>query len=281
MRGLLISAVVLLAAGFILFTSAGAADVVIPPSPSPHYVYDEAGWLDDEEFRKLDDRLEAFERETSSQFLVAIFPAIPEHTEIFDFSQKVFENWKPGTEEKDNGAILFIYAADRKLRIHTGRGMEGVLPDARCNQIINDTIVPLLRKGEQSGAVTAGIDAMIAAAKGEFQGTGQTHLDGESDFFSDHAFLITVLFLSFFLFLNIWNTKRRRRNSGEFGGGGGGFFGGSGNRGGGSDSSGGGFPGGGSDSGGGGFSGGGSDSGGGGFSGGGGDSGGGGSSGSW
>lgn len=99
--------------------------------------------------------LDAYERETSSQLLVAIFKAVPQEAEMVDFSQGVFEAWKPGLAGKDNGAILFVFAADRKLRIHTGNGLEGALPDARCKQIIEEVITPLLREGRREDAIRA------------------------------------------------------------------------------------------------------------------------------
>lgn len=241
---------VLLMAGSCL-SAIARAEVAIPRSPTPHYVLDEAGWLDPAEFRALDEKLEAYERETSSQFVVAIFKKLPEGAEVFDFSQRVFEAWKPGTAEKDNGAILFIFAADRKLRIHTGRGMEGVLPDARCKQIIANEIVPLLKNGDESGAVMAGADAMIAAAKGEYKGTGRTNLDEPEEEVDLLLFSLLIIFL--IIISKIMSNARNSRNRRSWGGGsfGGGFGGGGGGFGGGSGG-GGGFSGGGGDSGGGG-----------------------------
>ncbi len=150
----------------------------LPPSPSPYYILDAAHWLNAGQFEALDSQLKAFERETSSQIVVAILPKIPDGEELFDYCQHVFEAWKPGLKGKDNGAILFVFAANHKLRIHTGRGLEGPLPDARCKQIISDVVAPLLRKQDQAGAIAAGARAMMAAAKGEYRGTGQTQLDG-------------------------------------------------------------------------------------------------------
>ena len=152
----------------------------LPASPSPHYIRDDAGWLSPSAFTALDAKLQQFERDTSSQYVVAVFPKIPEDEELFDFSQKLYETWKPGTREKDNGAIFLIFAANRKMRIHTGYGMEGVLPDARCKQIIDDVVAPKLRVGDKVGAINAGVDAMIAAAKGEYKGTGKTNLDHQA-----------------------------------------------------------------------------------------------------
>lgn len=248
-----------------LWCSAGwamAAVSPLPASPTPHYIRDDAKWLSPAAYQALDAKLQAYERDTSSQFVVGIFPNIPEGAELFDFSQRLFEAWKPGTAGKDNGAIFLIFAAERQMRIHTGFGMEGVLPDARCKQIIQDRVAPLLRQGNRAAAVNAGVDAMIAAAKGEYTGTGKTRLDNQAHG-NPRGWLPILIFILLIAFNVIPRILSRAAGAGW---GGGGFIGGG--------SAGGGWSGGG-----GGFSGGG-DSGGG-FSGGGGDSGGGGASGGW
>lgn len=244
---------------WVLGWTAVVAEEPLPASPTPHYIRDDVGWLSPVGFRALDAKLMAFERETSSQFVVAIFPKVPEGAELFDFSQRLYDSWKPGGAGKDNGAIFLIFPEDRKLRIHTGYGMEGVLPDARCQQIISDVVVPLMRQGSYEAAVNAGVDAMIAAAKGEYTGTGKTRLD-ETEDSSWVPLLVILLGLGIFV---IWGVS-----SGAFtvadviftmlgssrSSGGGGWSGGS-SGGGWSGGGGGGFSGGGGSSGGGGASG--------------------------
>ncbi|OYV06685.1 MAG: hypothetical protein CFE26_04970 [Verrucomicrobiales bacterium VVV1] len=232
------------------------ADTQLPASPTPSYIRDDAKWLSPSAFQSLNENLKNYERETSSQFVVAIFPRIPEGAELFDFSQRLFEDWKPGQKGKDNGAIFLIFAEDRKMRIHTGRGMEGVLPDARCKQIIQDIVAPKLRAGNREAAITAGVDAMIAAANGEYQGTGTTQLDGRS---GEKGIPWPFILILIIVIIKVVNFGRRVK---YYSAGGWSYTGGSSWGGG----SGGGFSGGGSS---------------GGFSGGGGDSGGGGASGSW
>jgi len=220
----------------------------LPTSPAPHYIRDDAKWLGPGAFQSLDEKLKNFERETSSQIVVAIFPNIPEGEELFDFSQRLYESWKPGQKGQDNGAIFLVFAADRKMRIHTGFGMEGVLPDARCKQIIEDVVAPQLREGNREAAINAGVDAMIAAAKGEYQGTGRTRLDGQEQP-GGGPVLIFILLVFGFIILRlissgaltvgdvIFTILGASRGSGggwsSGGGGGGGFSGGGGSSGGG------------------------------------------------
>ncbi|HVJ47432.1 MAG TPA: TPM domain-containing protein, partial [Luteolibacter sp.] len=72
---------------------------------------------------------------------------------------------------------MLFFDQDRKIRIHVGYGLEGALPDARCGQIIRDVIAPRLRAGDREGAVQAGADAVLKAAKGEYAGDGRTRRD--------------------------------------------------------------------------------------------------------
>lgn len=195
----------MLLAGIALLFPAALRAADPPPSPSPHYVFDEARWLDAAEFRSLDARLQAYERETSSQLVVAIFQRIPPGAEMVDFSQRVFEAWKPGQERQDNGVILFVFAEDRKLRIHTGYGMEGVLPDAVCMRIIREVITPRLREGKRGAGIKEGVEAIIAATKGEYMGTGRTNLDDRG--------LKIPLPLVFFLIIVVIAVIQARRGS--------------------------------------------------------------------
>ena len=58
--------------------------------------------------------------------------------------------------------------------IQVGYGLEGVLPDVTCKRIIEDEIIPRFRNGDVDAGMSAGVQAMLAAAKGEYHGTGQT-----------------------------------------------------------------------------------------------------------
>ena len=46
-------------------------------------------------------------------------------------------------------------AADRKLRIEVGYGLEAQVPDAIASRVINDVIVPRIQAGDRDGAVTS------------------------------------------------------------------------------------------------------------------------------
>jgi len=242
-----------------------AAD--IPPKPT-RYFNDYAGLVRPETAQRLNQQLASFERQTSNQILVVIYPSLPGDTTVEDFAQDAFRAWKPGQQGRNNGAILFMFVKERKLRIQTGYGLEGALPDAICKRIISDQIAPRFQIGDFDGGLAAGVNAMIAATRGEYTGNGRTVAQTRAQARHDQeSFLNLAIFLAAMAFVGIfWLRAARRgtvytsRNRGPGGSwwigggglGGGGFSGG----GGGGSGDGGGFSGGGGDSGGGGASGG-------------------------
>jgi uncharacterized protein len=161
-------------AGLVALSS--AAQQTLPPPPQ-QYVEDATGVLSPATRAALNSRLEAFEREKSSQVVVAIYRRIPEREVLEDYANRLFQAWKIGQRGKDNGALLLVFIDDRRLRIETGYGLEGALPDALCKRIIEEQITPRFRAGDFDGGITAGVEAILAAARAEYQGTGRTMAD--------------------------------------------------------------------------------------------------------
>jgi len=118
-------------------------------------VNDYAGMLSSGVARDLEERLRAHEEQTSNQ-VVVLTVATLEGNVIEDFSIRVAEAWKLGQRDKDNGVLFLIVRDDRKLRIEVGDGLEGVLTDARCSQIIRHEVVPRFKNGDFDGGINAG-----------------------------------------------------------------------------------------------------------------------------
>ena len=165
---------------FCAFTEhASGATSALPPAPAD-YVLDEAGVLDPTQRALLTHDLKRFERETSNQLLVAVIPEVPEGYVMEDFTQRTFDAWKVGRKDKDNGMVLFVFPGSRQLRIEVGYGLEGAVPDALANRIITDDIVPWFRSGDIGGGILNGANAIMAAARGEYTGSGRTVTEEEA-----------------------------------------------------------------------------------------------------
>jgi uncharacterized protein len=146
---------------------------VIPPRPA-RYFNDYAGVVRADTAGTLNRKLEDFERSTSSQILVAIFPKMESNSSVEDYAVRVAQAWAVGQKGKNNGAVLFVFVQEHQLYLQVGYGLEGAIPDATAKTIIEQEIKPRLRAGDFDGGMVAGVNALLQAARGEYQGTGRT-----------------------------------------------------------------------------------------------------------
>ncbi len=130
-------------------------------------VHDEAKILTAATIDKLERELTAYEDSTSNQIAILTISSL-DGEPLETYSMRVVEEWKLGTEEKDNGVLLLIAVDDHKIRIEVGYGLEGVLTDAICSRIIRNEIAPAFRQNQYDEGVTNAIHAMIAAIGGEY-----------------------------------------------------------------------------------------------------------------
>ncbi|QEM68895.1 TPM domain-containing protein [Geobacter sp. FeAm09] len=135
-------------------------------------VNDYARLLSPETAQRLEQKLAAFERGSSTQIAVLTVPTL-QGDDIDQFSIRVAEQWKLGQKGRDNGVLLILAQAERRVRIEVGMGLQGVLPDITASHIIRDVMRPHLKSGNFDQGITAGIDAIIAATAGEFKATPQ------------------------------------------------------------------------------------------------------------
>jgi uncharacterized protein len=154
------------AAGFLLLLAAvsAVADVAVPPLSAR--VTDLTGTLSGEAVTRIEAKLADLEARKGSQIAVLIVPTTqPE--EIEQFGIRVADAWKLGRKGVDDGAILMVAKNDRRVRIEVGRGLEGALPDAIANRIVDETVTPHFKTGDFDGGIEAGVDQMIAVVNGE------------------------------------------------------------------------------------------------------------------
>lgn len=221
----------------------------IPPAPA-RYFNDYAGVVSPAVAGELNNTLEQFERTSSNQLVVAIFPRMESDSSVEDYTVRVAQAWKVGQQGKKNGAVLFAFMQEHQLYIQVGYGLEGAIPDATAKRIISNEIVPRFRRSDVDGGMRAAVQAMIAAAQGEYKGTGQTRNDSATQG-GPTGFNVGIIVI--FIILMLIFSRRRGQRTYVFGGPrGGGWMGGGGGWSSGGGSSGGGFTGGGGSFGGGG-----------------------------
>jgi uncharacterized protein len=156
----------------LLAVSLQAAEV-IPPKPD-RYFNDYAGVVSKEAAHRFNERLAQFERDTSNQVVVAVFPKMQSDSDVADYTQRVAQAWGVGQKERRNGVVLFVFTGDRQMFIQVGYGLEGALPDITAFDITEYHIKPYLRVGDYEGGLATGIDLICKAILGEYKGSGKT-----------------------------------------------------------------------------------------------------------
>ena len=241
MRRLIVACVALAVLAAATALRADRYDEQIPPKPQ-RPVTDRAGILAPGQPEALSEKIDQFERDTSNQILVWIDRKLPEGFTLEDFTVRAGQKWGAGQKQEDNGAILFVFVDDRAMRIEVGYGLEGVLPDVTAKRILDDEVRPRFRADDFPGGVNAGVDAMMAAIRGEYKGTGSTvdeRRRGGGAPAQMSTCVTALLFFGIFIVLPILMRKNRAFrthggrgwwSSGGWGGGGwsGGGFGGGG-----------------------------------------------------
>ncbi|WP_394822115.1 TPM domain-containing protein [Pendulispora albinea] len=261
---------------FALITGTAPAFAYKPP-PLDGHVIDTAGKLTPEDIARLDKKLDTFHRSTGYAIVVFLTGSL-EGENIDDYTYQTFASWKIGDKGQDNGVLLLIAPNERKIRIETGKGVGGELPDLRANDIIRNKIAPRLREEQFRQAVDDGTNGIMTALAGDdWQTNPRPRKPKVIRTTSGNPLWLIVplavpLLILVIIFGAIARAKRRGFGPGRhddddrwgggggwggggFYGGGGGFFGGGGGGGGGGDWGGGsGYSGGGGESGGGGSS---------------------------
>ena len=141
------------------------------PSRPEGRLSDYASVLDAASREALEERLARFERETTTQIAVAIFPSL-EDEDLQDFTNRLFEHWRLGQEGKNNGVLLAIFMKERRTRIEVGYGLEGALTDALSARILRDRLSPAFREGRYREGIEQSIEGIEQATRGEYAPAG-------------------------------------------------------------------------------------------------------------
>ena len=155
-----------LAAGVLAAAALGVQAQQTPVPPLTGHVVDLTATLDGGQRAALDAKLAGFESKRGSQVVVLLVPTLGDET-IEDFAGRVTDQWKLGRKGVDDGVLFVVAKNDHKLRIHTGRGVQGTLTDALSKRIVADLVAPHFRSGDFAGGIDAGADAIMKAIEGE------------------------------------------------------------------------------------------------------------------
>ena len=130
--------------------------IQIPVPESPRYVNDLTGKLTNDEVNTLTNQIKELTQKSHAQLVVLVVETTGDET-IEQYATRVFDSWKPGDKDRDDGVLLLVAWQDHTVRIEIGYGLEGVITDAQSGKIIRNSIIPAFKNGDLAGGLQKGI----------------------------------------------------------------------------------------------------------------------------
>lgn len=134
-----------------------------PASPAPaSWISDNSHVLSASAHTRLDAKLSVINQSSANEVAALIVQTL-DGQDISDVANTTFKSWGVGKKGLDNGVLVVLAIKDRKMRIETGKGVEGDLPDLKTQDIQNNVMRPRLKAGDVEGALGAGFDAIASS----------------------------------------------------------------------------------------------------------------------
>lgn len=232
----------LLMLGLLVCGPATGAEVGFP-SPKGA-VNDFAGIIDAASVQTMENLSREVLEKTGTSIVVAVLADIGDNAPD-DYANRLYQTWGIGAKGKDRGVLVFLALKERKVRIETGYGVEGILPDGLTGEILDKYVLPDLKAGQYGRGLTKGVVALasVIAKDAQVTLTGVPSLSAPPETASKQGInifavilIIIVLVLLIgtrpgramlpYLIMMLMSGSGRGGGSGGFGGGGFGGFGG-------------------------------------------------------
>jgi uncharacterized protein len=142
-----------------------ASAQVLPPAG---LVTDRAGVIDAAEQRRITQLIEELRQKTGAEIAVVTVDSTAP-LDDFTYAMQLADAWKPGKKGEDTGLLILVAVKDRKVRVITGYGLEGILPDGLVGEIQDKEMLPAFRAGRVAEGIWRGVAAFarrIAANRG-------------------------------------------------------------------------------------------------------------------
>ena len=184
---------------------ARAASAGIPPRPNTTsdtlLVYDYAHIIDEPNFTVINDSLKSLFGFNGSQVVVLTVESL-DGMSVEDYCQEVFESWGIGDKKTNSGVLILVKPKTGdssqekgKVSIHTGYGVEGVLPDLLCKKIQTDSMIPEFKKNNYGLAILKAVRTITPSIRGEYPAEIKEYLDSRQS----KSFWMTLLYVIMYL----------------------------------------------------------------------------------
>jgi len=91
--------------------------------------------------RKLITLIQELEQETSAELAIVTINNL-EGKKLESYAKGLFNQWGIGKKGKNNGVLILVAVAERKVRLEVGYGFESIISDEIASKIIQEQIIP-------------------------------------------------------------------------------------------------------------------------------------------
>ena len=149
----LFAAFLLLAPGF-----ASALDKQKFPKPTGA-VNDFAGIIPADSKARMESLSSEILEKTGTAVVVATFSSL-DGEEPDMYATDLYAAWGIGKKGEDKGVLIFVAVQERKIRMETGYGVEGILPDGLVGSILDQYVIPYVKQGDYGQGLLNGLIAV-------------------------------------------------------------------------------------------------------------------------
>ncbi|MBR5085571.1 MAG: TPM domain-containing protein [Muribaculaceae bacterium] len=190
----------------IMMAAVTTINAEIPPRPknANELVYDQAHIIDSANLAIINDSLKNLYIYNKTQVVVLTVETL-DGMEIEEYCQQVFQEWGIGDKEKNNGVLIVVKPKTEKskgqVRIHTGYGAEGALPDLLCKKIQTDSMIPAFKENNYGLAIVKAVNLITPAMKGEYPQDIATFLKEKQEEKESNARIAVIVYVILYLIL--------------------------------------------------------------------------------
>ncbi len=203
---------IILLTGILLVIQAAKSQDIPEPMYPPRMVNDFSGLLNTADLQNLENKLESFYFETSTQIYIVIVDDLKGY-DISDFTFRLGEKWGVGTKGKDNGIVILLNPSPDRTHgaafVATGYGLEGAVPDAVANRLVDLEMVPLFKQQKYYEGLDAATNTIIKLTKGEY--TAEKYLASKEPSSPLVEILLPLIF--FIILASVFGARKSRYSS--------------------------------------------------------------------
>ena len=182
------------------------------PNPYDDNVNDFAKIFNQDEISELKTILSKVEQNTTAEVVIVTIqtsrPLIPSQ-----YRTELFNKWKIGNEEKDNGLLILYSLEENRIEVETGYGLEGILPDSKLGRLLDENYVPYRDKKQVNQGIilfAKEIAKIITENKNEFSNNEEIPLNFKILNVIISLFPLIFLILFFIIIHKIVNTGKKK-----------------------------------------------------------------------